>query len=339
MIGTQMPSPRQPRPLFRLFAAAVALLAVSAFAVPAVPPIPPAGTETAREALLTGRVGLASALLQQALAANPKDGAAHLLFCRVDYALGLTDPAVAECQAAAAALPNDSDAAMWLGRALGVKAERGSKLTAFSTARQVRDAFERAVALSPGNADAASDLAEFYIGAPYIVGGGKDKAARLSASVAPRFPALSHRILALLAAQSGDLRIAENEFKAAVAVAHTPETYIDLGHFYQDQKRPDDAAAAIRQAVAADPQHGPPLVDAASILTDAGREPALAEQCLREYIRSSHQSDAAPVFKAELALGRLLARRGDQPGAQAQYQAAAALAPQYAPARKAAGLQ
>ncbi len=331
-----MPFSRQLRPLFRPFAAAVLLLALSAQALP---PIPPVSSDSARAALLSGRVGSASALLQQVLAANPNDGPARLLLCRVQYAQFLIDSAVSECQAAAAALPNDSDAQMWLGRALGLKAEHGSKLSAFGTARQVRDAFERAVALGPSNADAASDLAEFYIGAPAIVGGGKDKAAHLAASIAPRFPALSHRILALVAAKSGDPGSAEREFKAAVAAAHTPETYIDLGHFYQDQKRPDDAVAAIRQAIAADPQHGPPLVDAASILNDAGREPALAEQCLRDYIRSSHQTDAAPVFKADLTLGRMLAKRGDQAGAQAQYQAAVALAPQYPPARKAAGLQ
>ena len=57
------------------------------------------------------------------------------------------------------------------------------------------------------------------------------------------------------------------------------------------------------------------------------------------YIQSSHHTDAAPVFKAEVALGRLLAKRGDQAGAKAQFLAAAALAPQYAPARKAAGLK
>ena len=147
-IGIQMPSSRQLRALSRLLLAGALLLAARAYAVPAQLP-------AARAALLEGRVGEASTLLQQVLAADPNDGAAHLLLCRVDFALFLIDPAVGECRAAVAAMPNDSNAQMWLGRALGLKAEHGSKLSALPTALQVRDAFERAVALDPSNADAA----------------------------------------------------------------------------------------------------------------------------------------------------------------------------------------
>ncbi len=301
--------------------------------------VPPPQQQSGYLELAQGRVAEAAAIAQQMLATSQQDGRAHLLLCRVDYAQSLIDPAVTECQAAAAALPNDSDTQMWLGRALGAKASHASGLSAFSTARQVRDAFERAVQLGPSNADAASDLSEFYVAAPGIVGGGRDKAARLAASEATRFPALAHRIQALIAEKKGDLPTAEAEFKAAIAATHTAETYIDLAHFYQTHQRPDDCVAAIRQALAADPTHGPPLVDASSILTDAGREPALAVQCLRDYLHSSHQSDAAPVFKAHLALGRLLAKQGDPAGAHAEYAAALALAPQFAPARKAMGAQ
>ena len=325
---------RQPRSGLLLLAASAlvpAMLAVAAL------PAPPPANGFAE--LAAGRVGEAAAIAQQQLAKDPHNGTAHVLLCRVDYAQNLIDPAVSECQAAAAAFPNSSDAQMWLGRALGAKASHVGGLTAFSTARKVRDAFERAVQLGPANADAASDLAEFYVGAPGIVGGGRDKASRLASTEASRYPALSHRILALIAEKNDDLGAAESEYKSAIAVAGTPETYIDLANFYQTYHRPGEAAGAAKRAIAADPEHGPPLVDAASILTDAGEEPALAEQCLRDYIRSTHQSDAAPVFKAELALGHLLAKQGDQAGARAHYQAAAALAPQFAPARKAAGLQ
>ena len=325
--------PRQLRFCFRLLGTASLLPAVPALSV--TPPPQPGGFAE----LAAGHVRDAASIAQQRLARDPHDGNAHELLCRVDYAQNLIEPAAAECQAAADALPNSSDAQMWLGRALGAKASHVGGLSAFSLARKVRDAFEHAVQLGPANADAAGDLAEFYVGAPSLVGGGREKAERLASTEAARFPALSHRILALVAEKNGDPGAAESEFKAAIAAAGTPETYIDLANFYQTHHRPDEAAGAVRRAIAADPENGPPLVDAASILTDAGREPALAEQCLREYIVSHHQSDSAPVFKAELALGRLLAKRGDQAGAKAQYTAAVSLAPQFAPARKAAGLQ
>ena len=319
-------------------AAAMLFAAAAAYALPPLP-VPPVPPSTGFPELASGHVGEATAIARQALAKNPGDAGAHVVLCRAVYAQNLIDPAVTECQAASNALPNDSDAQMFLGRALGAKAAHANALSAFGIARKVRDAFERAVQLGPSNVAAANDLAEYYVAAPAVVGGGQDKASRLASTLAARFPALSHRILALIAEKRDDFNTAEAEYKAAIAATPTPETYIDLGHFYQTHHRPDDAVAAIKLAIAADPRHGPPLVDAASILTDAGREPALAEKCLRDYIASAHPSDAAPVFKAQLALGRLLAKRGDQAGAKVQYAAAVALAPQYEPARKAAGLE
>ena len=326
--------PSQLRPLARLLAA------VPLFAFGAARAVPPPPVQSGYAELASGHVADAAAIADQVLAKTPNDGSTRLLLCRIDYAQNLIDPAVNECQAAAAALSNDSNAYMWLGRALGAKASHASALSAFGIARKVRDAFERAVQVGPSNAQAANDLAEYYVGAPSIVGGGLDKASRLAATEASRFPALSHRILALIAEKKGDLGGAESEYKAAIAASPIPETYIDLAHFYQTHKRPDDTVAAIRQALAADQkqgaQHGPPLVDAASILTDAGREPGLAEQCLRDYLLSKNQSDAAPAFKAHLALGRLLLARGDRAGAKNEFATAYAMAPRYEPARKAA---
>ncbi len=294
---------------------------------------PPAALSAPAQALMQGRMADATALLAKA----PATPATHLLLCRVDYAQNLTDPAVTECQAAANANPNDSATQLWLGRALGQKAAHASALSAFVIARHCREAFEKAVADDPSNPDAANDLAEFYIAAPGIVGGGKDKAAALATRIATSLPAASHRILALLAEKNGDLPKAEAEFKAAIAASKYPDPLIDLAHFYQTHARPDDAAATIKLALAANRNHGPADVDAASILTDANRDPKLAEQALRDYLNSSAQTDAAPVFKAHLALARLLAKQGDPAAAKAENVAAFALAPQYAPARKAVG--
>ena len=287
------------------------------------------------EALRHGRVDEASNLLRARLTTAPGDATAHQLLCRAAYALDQPETAVDECQKAVAAAPNDGDNEMWLGRALGMKAGKVNKFSAFSLARQVRTAFERAVQLSPDNPRAAGDLGQFYIGAPSIVGGGTDKAEALAAQIGSRLPAESHRLLALLAEKNGDNATAEREFQRAVEAGHTPEAYIDLGFFYQRTHRPDDSAAEIDKAIAADRAHGPVLVDAASILNDAKRQPDVAEKALRDYLASDSQSDSAPVFKAHLQLGKMLARKGDKTGARAQFEAALALATNYAPARRA----
>jgi tetratricopeptide (TPR) repeat protein len=294
-----------------------------------------AENSAAYRALQRGQVDQASALLRTQLVKDPTDATAHQLLCRAAYAEEMADTAVDECQKAVSQAPDDGDNEMWLGRALGMKASKVNKLSAFGLAKQAHTAFERAVQLSPGNARAAGDLGEFYIAAPGIVGGGADKAKQLAASIGSRFPAQSHRLLALLAEKQGSMTAAENEFKAAVAAGKSPEAYIDLGFFYQRNNRPDEAAIAISQALATDRTRGEELVDAASILTDADRLPAIAEKALREYLDTGAQTDGAPVFKVHVQLGNLLAKRGDHEGARQQYNAALKLAANYAPARRA----
>jgi Flp pilus assembly protein TadD len=64
------------------------------------------------------------------------------------------------------------------------------------------------------------------------------------------------------------------------------------------------------------------------------QSPQLAVDLLREYLASPAKSDDAPAFKVRLQLGNLLAHHGDVASARREYAAAAALAPNYAPARK-----
>jgi len=65
---------------------------------------------------------------------------------------------------------------LWLGRAYGYSAQRASILWQFSLARKVKIHFEKAVDLDPDNIDARADLAEYYLKAPRILGGGKERA-------------------------------------------------------------------------------------------------------------------------------------------------------------------
>jgi tetratricopeptide (TPR) repeat protein len=296
----------------------------------------PASNDRQANALLQqGRVEEASAMLQSALAAQPTDAVAHQLLCRVFYAQEMADQAIHECESATANAPGDSNTHMWLGRAYGLKASHASPFLALGLARKVHLAFERAVELDATNVYAMSDLGEYYVAAPAIIGGGLDKAQTLAATMQPQYPSQSHRLLALIAEKKKDVATAEAEFRSAAAVGHTPEAYIDLGDFYRRQNQPDQLLAALQAGIDADRRRDAALVDAASTLSAAHLSPQLAESLLREYLSSPAKSDAAPAFKVHLQLGNLLAKRGDSTGAQREYAAALALAPNYAPARKA----
>lgn len=310
-------------PLFRIVLAFVLLSGATLLA------------EDANTLLQQGRVDEARAALQKTLATQPGNALAHQLLCRVNYAQDMADAAIRECEAAAANDPGNSMTQVWLGRAYGMKAERANPLIAFSLARKVHAAFERAVQLDSQNVQAMSDLGEYYVDAPAIVGGGLDKARALADRMQSRFPAQAHRLRAMAANSDKDFATAEAEYRKAIAAGNSPAAYVDLGHFYQRRNQQEKAVAALEQAIAADHRKDFSLVDAASILIAMNRSPQTAEKALREYLSSPARSDDAPTFKVYKQLGDLLARRGDEAQAHRQYAAAIGLASNYVPARKA----
>jgi len=208
-------------------------------------------------------------------------------------------------------------------------------LTAFGLAKKVHVAFERAIQLNPSNVTAMSDLGHFYVDAPSIVGGGLDRAQALVPQLMARSPAKGHALLAMIAKKKNDMATAESEFKSEVIAGKTPEAWVDLALFYQQTSQYDKAVAALDSSVEANRVKNPALVDAASIYTDMRRQLDVAERLLREYLASPAKSDDAPAFKVHQQLGDLLQLRGDASGARREYVAAAALASNYGPARKA----
>jgi Flp pilus assembly protein TadD len=199
----------------------------------------------------------------------------------------------------------------------------------------VRTAFEQSTRLSPNNLEALLDLGEFYVLAPGAVGGGLDKAQNLDIHIQQLSATNGHKLLAMIADKKGDTATAEAEYKKEIEAGKTPDTFIDLAHFYQEHQRYDEAEAVLEQGVRADQAHDDALVDAANILTAAHRNPQLAQQLLREYLASPAKSESAPAFRVHVQLGKLLANDGDKDGARREYNAALALASQYSEAKKA----
>lgn len=290
---------------------------------------------SAFQALQQGHADDAERILRTVLTEQPSSADAHQLLCRVFYAEDKADQAIQECERAVALQPQNSDNQMWVGRAYGLKAQSSGPFTAFSLARKVHTAFERAVALSPSNIPADTALGDFLVEAPAVVGGGLDEAGDLARRMEPYSPAAAHRLRARVAEKQKDMATAEVEYRAAVAAGNSPEAWTDLGAFYKRQNQLDKSVAALHTAMEVDRSHGPALVDVATILTEAHRSPDLAEKALRLYLASPAKSEAAPAFKVHLQLGKLLAQHGDHAGARNEYEAAVALASSYDPARKA----
>jgi hypothetical protein len=213
---------------------------------------------------------------------------------------------------------------------MGEKADRVSFITAFRMAKQIHQEFETAAKLDPRSMPALSDLGEFYIDAPAIVGGGLDKAEKLAQQLDSVAPDKAHYIRARIAEDKKDYPSAEQEYKTAVTAAKQPASaWIDLASFYRRRQRWNDMIQAVHSGAAADTQGTAALVDGASVLIRANRDLPFARQLLERYLASSNKSEDAPAFQVHAQLSKLLATLGDSQGAQQQLMAAQDLAKDY----------
>jgi len=284
--------------------------------------------------LAAGRVDDAIVTLQNRIAATPNDAESENLLCRAYLALTNWDASIAACQKAVALEPENAEYHLWLGRAYGEKADHSSFFTATGLAKKVRSEFEAAVRLDPSNVEARADLADFYVEAPGIVGGGIDKAATQAQQLVPLDPAEAHLVRAQIAEKDNDQAAAEREFRAAIQTSGgRPGPWMDLARFYRRTNRFDEMQAAIQQATSAQ-NNRHVLLAAAEILILTQRNLPAAGELLRRYLASETVEDA-PAFKAHYLLGSLLEQQGDTRGAAQEYRNALSLARDFSPAQDA----
>jgi cytochrome c-type biogenesis protein CcmH/NrfG len=296
--------------------------------------IPAGAAPNASQLLASGHVDQAITTLEIRTATFPNDAQAFNLLCRAQMSLGNLDAGIADCQKAVALEPGNSEYHLWLGRVYGEKADHTNFFAAAGLAKKVHKEFEVAVELNPGNLEARADLAEFYVEAPGIVGGGRDKAEIQARELGALNPSQGHLVSAQIAEKQDDLGTAENEYTAAVqSSGGMPGTWLSLAKFYDRRGRTDEMRNALDRATMA-PQSQRVLMGAAETLIHRKHDLPVAIALLRRYLDGEMVEDG-PAFKAHYLLGTLLEETGDHAGAAEQYRAALALASGFAPAQNA----
>jgi len=286
-----------------------------------------------QELLAAGHVDEAMQSLEQQISHSSNDAEANNLLCRAYFMIDEWDRGIPACERAAALDPHKSLYYLWLGRIYGEKADHVGFLSAASLVSRVRTSFEHAVELDPRNWEARADLAQFYLEAPAIVGGGKDKARAQADALLSLNPAAGHLILARIAAKEKDNAGAEREYRAGIAASNSgARAWLDLAIFFRHAHRLDDMEQALRTMESSPLDHPESLMDGASLLLHADRDSPMAIRLLRRYLASPVEE--GPAFKAYEMLGQLLEKQGDRRAAAEQYRAALALFHNYTRAQE-----
>ena len=240
----------------------------------------------------------------QILRALPaKDAAAWELIGRNYYGLADFHRATDALEKAAALDPGNSVTALWLGRAYGRRAETSSPFTAPGYASKARQYFEKATQLDPHNLDAQSDLFEYYLEAPGILGGGWDKASAVAARIAVLNPSEGHWAQARLAEKRKEYSTAEAHLRRAVEAApQQVGRLLDLARLFTRQGRNQEADQSLARAEQIAPDSPKVLFARAEIYVHSRRNLPMARQLLVRYLSLTVTPDDPPKAEAEKLL-------------------------------------
>jgi Tfp pilus assembly protein PilF len=203
--------------------------------------------------------------------------------------------------------PDNALVQLWLGRAYGRRAENSLPFTAPRYASRARQHFERAVALDPANAEALSDLMEYYIQAPGFLGGGLEKAEGLVAKFRAIGPAAGEGALARMAEARKDLAGAERHLRRTVALEPASAgRLLDLAQFLSRHGRFAEARPLLESVGRLGAGQGRVLYVTAELFIGAGHNLPAARQMLRAYLAMPVDANLPSRQEAE----KLLARAG-----------------------------
>ncbi len=294
-----------------------------------------ASAESAKELIAAGRVDEAIAELNGHLSTAPTDAESSNLLCRAYFALEDWERAESTCKKAVALDPDNGRFHLWLGRVYGERADRANVLAAGVLAEKARGEFEHAVQLNPNDEDARLDLAEFYVLAPRVLGGGEQKAREQAQSIATVDPGREHWVYARIAEQKKDFATAEREYHQYIDLSKgDAQAWLNLAFFLRRQLRIEEMEQAVVKLSQAPIARRDTLFEASEILYRTGRSFPFATELLRRYLADG-PVEAAPAFKARYLLGLLLEKQGDKAGAAQEYRASLSLARNFGVAQQA----
>jgi tetratricopeptide (TPR) repeat protein len=285
--------------------------------------------------LAAGRVDDAISSLRGRVSSSPNDAVAYNLLCRAHFMMGNWEAGITACEKAVSLAPSNSRFHLWLGRLYGKKAAHVIFWSAARLSGKVRNEFETAVGLDPNSAEARTDLAEYYLEAPGILGGGKDKAQAQAQQLMHLDPTKAYWVTGRIAEKKKDLRTAESEYRKAIQASNgRADEWLNLAFFFRHIGRFDQMEEAIQHIRGAAVDKRNVLLEAAEMLVRAGRNSTAALDLLHQYL-GSPTVEEGPAFRAHYLLGTLLEQGGDKQAAAQEYRTALSMVSGYSLAQTA----
>ena len=124
----------------------------------------------------SGEFSVAKVSFQSLLLSEKNNSEVYYYIGRIAFEVNEFNDAIVHFEKAIELDLNNSHYHMWLGHSFGRQAQSASILKQARYARRCRQNYEKAIELAPSNIEARKSILEYYLQAPKIVGGGRDKA-------------------------------------------------------------------------------------------------------------------------------------------------------------------
>ncbi len=282
-----------------------------------------------------GEYSQAANVLQQLRSSSPTEADVRLWLGKSYIKIRQWDNAVHEMEKAVQLQPPNALYHLWLGRAYGARAAHSFFATAIRWARRVVKEFETATRLAPKNLDARFDLLEFYLDAPGIVGGGKDKAAGEAQAISALDPQKGYIARSMIFQKNKKWDLARNELvQATIDYPQTADAHQNLAEYLLDRKDFQGALDYAQKALALNSaSKQSQLIEAAARIqlhTDLDQ----AAEILQELAEGTLGEDDPAFEEVYYWLGKCYFAQGNKAKAREAFQTALAFNADYAGAKE-----
>ena len=280
------------------------------------------------DAFERGDVAEAKRLLAPIAKQEPNNPDVHFHLGKIALAEDRNDDAVRHLETAVQLNPKNSDYHFTLGSAYGDLAMEANVLKQASLAKKVRNEFETAVQLNPRNIDARLGLVDFYLIAPGMMGGSKEKAKAQVDAIRRIDPLQGHRAAArYYSREKQDAKVEQEYLAAAKAFPADARPHSWAGQFATVKEQYARAFSEYDTALRLDPSYMPAYVGYGRTAGRSGKNLDRGAELLRKYLSYQPKLGEPGHATAYYLLGIIHEKKGEKVQAKQNFAAALKLAP------------
>ncbi len=206
--------------------------------------------------------------------------------------------------------PEEADYFYWYGNALGRLAQESSVFRQGLLAPKIKNAYEEAVSLDPGNIDAHLSLIEFYTLAPGIMGGSWEKATETANVIKSIDPARGHAAMATVWLRQEEYDHAEKEYQQAMQ--YDKRYAFNLGYYYQSNQAFDKAFDLFQQIYEEDTTNIGALYQIGRTSAFSGTQTELGIASLETYLSKELTPNVPSPSAAWMRMAMIYEKKGDE---------------------------